>query len=209
MTAAIDHTGRTYGRLEVLRLFQSGTHTRKRLWWVRCICGTEKAIDIVHVTHGGTKSCGCANLERVSQMAEKHKKTHGEGHSNKTTEYRAWSSMKERCCNPNRNNYSDYGGRGIKVCERWINSYENFLKDMGRRPSVGFSLDRIDVNGDYSPENCRWTDQKTQQQNRRNTLFVEVHGKRMPAIKLARLIDVDRNHVYIWMKVQKLIEGLA
>ena len=84
----------------------------------------------------------------------------------RTPEYAAWRGMKSRCLNPNRPNYADYGGRGIAVCDRWLESFENFLADMGPRPA-GMSLDRIDVNGNYEPGNCRWLDATTQQYNKR------------------------------------------
>ena len=85
----------------------------------------------------------------------------------KTTEYTSWCQMKQRCYNPNATGYSDYGGRGIQVCERWLNSYDNFLEDLGRKPYPSYSLDRIDGDGDYEPGNCRWASKRVQAQNRR------------------------------------------
>jgi hypothetical protein len=107
-------------------------------------------------------------------------KTHGGTIGRKTggkeaREYIRWIAMKSRCHNPNNNRYNLYGGRGIKVCERWKNSYENFLKDMGLCPENHF-LDRIDSNKEYSPSNCRWVTQKEQQNNRRNNFRIEFKG---------------------------------
>jgi len=96
-----------------------------------------------------------------------HKKNRGGITVDNPVEYRAWNLMKRRCFNNNTADYSKYGGRGICVCDRWKNSFSNFLKDMGKRPE-GCSLDRIDVNGDYCPENCRWATWNQQQRNRRN-----------------------------------------
>lgn len=98
--------------------------------------------------------------------------------------YYVWASMKDRCSNPNAKQYADYGGRGIKVCERWINSYENFYADMGPRPP-GYSIDRIDNNLGYEPDNCRWASKKTQQRNRRHAVYVLIEGVRHRAIELA------------------------
>lgn len=117
----------------------------------KCSCGKEKRIQSHHVKSGATKSCGC--------LQEKHNMW-------KNREYSSWQSMKARCDNPNRNSYKYYGGRGIRVCKEWSNSFQRFFDDMGNRP-MGTSLDRIDVNGDYNKDNCRWADAKTQARNKR------------------------------------------
>lgn len=101
-------------------------------------------------------SCGCSK--------KRHKESHG---SNRTPEYVAWIGMIERCYNVNHPSYEYYGARGVEVCNRWLNSYENFLEDMGRRPEPEYSLDRIDVNCNYEPNNCRWADKTTQSRNQR------------------------------------------
>ena len=98
--------------------------------------------------------------------------------------YNVWQSMRDRCSNPRAKQFSDYGGRGIRVCDRWQNSYANFAADMGPRPD-GFSLDRIDNDGDYAPGNCRWADRKTQQRNQRRAVYVVIEGIRHRAIELA------------------------
>ncbi len=100
------------------------------------------------------------------------------GPSTHPREYRSWVGLRERCLNKNHHAFADYGGRGIAVCDRWAgrDCFANFFNDMGQRP-VGFSIDRIDVDGDYSPENCRWSSKKEQSRNRRNTIYVEYRGK--------------------------------
>jgi hypothetical protein len=124
-----------------------------------CGCGTVKEASVYRIVNYENYSCGCLSKVTIGNA----KRTHGES---KTKEYKAWAGAKERCYNINNTSYVDYGGRGIAVCDRWLNSFDNFIKDMGKSPT-GTSLDRINVNGEYSPENCRWADSATQCRNRR------------------------------------------
>lgn len=112
-----------------------------------------------------------------------------------TTEYQAWRAMIDRCNNKTIKNYSNYGARGIKVCDRWLNSFENFLHDMGLRPT-GLSLDRIDNNGDYAPSNCRWATRKEQQQNTRKSVTVTINGVTTTLAEHARLAGLPVGTVY-------------
>lgn len=110
--------------------------------------------------------------------------------------YAAWKSMKYRCNCPSFIGYKDYGGRGIKVCDRWLHSFENFLADMGERPSKNYSLDRYpDVNGDYEPSNCRWAERKAQNSNTRRNVFIEYKGETKTAAEWARLIGITQAHL--------------
>lgn len=126
-------------------------------------------------------SCGC------------HKKRYRSTHKK---EYKAWSHIIQRCTNPNIGNFKNYGGRGIKVCDSWRISFENFLKDMGKAPALNYSVERIDVNKDYSKENCKWIPINEQVWNTRASFRITVENKTFPLIKCTKYLDVDHMKVY-------------
>lgn len=158
-----------FGSLTVIREGVPHTYAQKkhRTALVRCECGTEKTIAIGGLRRGTTVSCGCRKSASAVKLG-RSSRAHGESApGSKSAEYRTWEAMKARCGNPNHVGYPRYGGRGISVCDRWSGSFSVFLADMGRKPTPKHSIDRIDVNGDYEPANCRWATAKEQSANKR------------------------------------------
>jgi hypothetical protein len=158
----IDLTGKTFGRLTV-KSFVGVNIRHISLWLCECICGNKITVESGRLGSGNTKSCGCLNAaSRKTRLI-----THGQAKAgNHTREYTAWMAMRGRCNNPRNLVWKDYGGRGITICERW-NDFTNFFVDMGLKPSPQHSLDRINVNGNYEPSNCRWATKREQTLNRR------------------------------------------
>lgn len=160
-----DLTNKRFGRMFVVGIDHVSDDGRRRTYWrCWCDCGAEKAVRDDHLRGGLTESCGCLRKERAAVASTLACLKHG---LVGTQTYRSWSGMVQRCANPKNPKFADYGGRGIRVCDRWLD-FENFLADMGVSPA-GFSIDRIDVNGNYEPGNCRWADAKTQRANRRDS----------------------------------------
>lgn len=179
MRIPVDRVGHRYGRLLVVEPAESAVEPSGRnraRWLCQCDCGNVKIIRGTDLQSGRTVSCGCYLHEVLIET----KTTHGEGARNtRTPEYRVWAGMIRRCTCENDKFFDCYGARGIAVCDRWRTSYENFLSDMGRRPSRRHSLDRIDNDGDYEPTNCRWATPKQQCRNQRRTIFIEVDGEKV------------------------------
>jgi len=140
-----------------------------------CECGNKFESFLGHVKDGHTKSCGCRRISAAKKLFT----THGHSIGKKLgSTYKVWRSMKKRCEIPSDTAYSKYGAVGIKICKRW-NKFENFLKDMGERPSLNHSIDRINNNSNYTPQNCRWATTKEQSRNRTHNIWIEYKGERL------------------------------
>lgn len=176
-----DLTGKRFGRLVVLKFYSNHIQGRPngRYWECACDCGNTNIVRGTNLKYGNSLSCGCgSSRHNAADINRTHGETSGWKHkvNQRTTEYQTWMGMKRRCYDKNMQNYGRYGGRGIKVCDRWLygteilTAFECFLEDMGRKPSVGLSLDRIDNMGNYDPGNCRWATLATQIKNRRKPM---------------------------------------
>ena len=132
-------------------------------------CANEFQTTIIYIKNNRIKSCGCLQKEKAKETCIKRNTTHNASY---TKEFRIWVKIKERCYGDYCKEYKYYGSRGIIMCDRWLNSFENFLEDMGKRPSDKHTIDRIDNNGNYTPENCKWSTMKEQCRNRRNNHFL-------------------------------------
>lgn len=168
MTKLIDLTGQRFGRLTILSKDPVSKNGQVR-WLCRCDCGNEKVIIGTSIRGGVTLSCGCLSREITSKVRTTHGHTRGSAKDSRrsTPEWQAWRAMISRCTNPNRRDNKHYLDRGITVSPRWINNFENFYADMGDRPSPQHSIDRIDVNGGYTPGNVKWSTVIEQRLNRR------------------------------------------
>lgn len=157
----LDLSGNTYGKLSVVGLHSKSADKRLSFWDCECECGTKKVVRGDSLKSGKSRSCGCLSVA----IATSHG-MHG------TPFYKAWVSMKQRCLNEKCPSYSNYGGRGITVCRRWV-KFENFHKDMYPTYAKGLQLDRKNNNGNYTPSNCRWVTSSENSKNRRNSSDVQ------------------------------------
>lgn len=176
--------------------FHGVSDKHQALWLCRCDCGKETTVRGSDLRSGGRKSCGCLLLE---SRRFRRARTHGEARDKKESrEYIIWCGMKQRCQSPNSPRFADYGGRGITVCDEWRESFPNFLRDMGR--SNGLSLDRIDNDKGYSPENCRWATTKQQNNNRRQHRMIECFGVRKSLTEWSEYVGLKFDTIFMRLK---------
>lgn len=179
-----DLTNQKFGRLTALRT--NGKNKKGNyLWLCQCECGSEKTIASSDLLTGNSTSCGCYAIEGRREKAT----THG---MSKTPEFKAWLHIKERCYG-NSKDAVNYKERGIKVCQRWLDSFENFYADMGDRPSSNHSIDRINNDGNYCPENCRWATKEQQMLNQRRTLRATHQGETKTLKEWADIVGIHYN----------------
>lgn len=194
--------GDKIGRLTILDFDTRNINGKNRIFcFCQCECGNRLWIrnDSIGLEHRKTRSCGCYGRENSSIVNATHNQT-------KTITYKSWFSMKQRCYNSNNKSYKNYGARGIVVCDRWLHSFENFLKDMGERPSLKFSLDRVDSNGIYEPSNCKWSTMEEQQNNKRNSVKIKINDKEFSIKEIASMYNIGESRIRGWRRRGMSIE---
>lgn len=199
--------GERFGQLTVIkelpyRINKFGK--KEYMWLCQCDCGET----IEECTHNLRQGCAVRCRQCYLPDFRNANKTHGESHN---PLYDVWTAIKQRCYNPNDNNYPNYGGRGIKMCDDWKNNYISFRDwalsngyDENADHRTKCTIDRIDVNGDYCPDNCRWTDAKTQMRNRRCTIMCYFNGELIPLVEISERLNISANKAYSrWRKCGK------
>ena len=181
MNTRIDLTGQKFGRLTAIYAVTWGPTK----WMTRCDCGNESIVAQGNLRNGHTQSCGCLLLEMEHGLRHGHDRVGA-----RSGTLRSYSQAKNRCLNPNSPKYSDYGGRGITMCDEWCKSFPDFLRDMGEKPD-GTSLERINNDGNYEPGNCRWATPKEQSRNKRNNVWLEYQGRVVILKDCADLMGID------------------
>lgn len=208
MPPRLDLVGRKFGRLQVKSF--AGIHPKHKtsMWLCDCECSAEYTTAGTRMLSGMTSSCGCYHKDRTSEAHTKHG---GAANYTQTPEHYIWQAMLRRCLTKTHPNYADYGGRGITVCDRWLtenNGFVNFLADMGPRPPSDpngssrskYSLDRIDNDKGYSPENCRWTTHHQQMRNNRRNRWITFNGHRRTAKDWSVITGISHRTIYNRLK---------
>lgn len=182
-----DLSQQVFGRLTAIEIV--GRKKTKVQWLCRCSCGASAVVGAAELTNNATRSCGCLRKDVLKARA-----THGATVGGYTPEYSTWNGMITRCINPKAISYKYYGARGITVCERW-RRFENFFADMGKRPSSEHSLERIDNNKGYSPENCKWATEAEQHRNFRTNRMLTFNGKSMCLVDWAKHLGMPKGRL--------------
>jgi hypothetical protein len=204
-----DLTGLRFGKWTVIKRGEdhiTGSGNRFTTWDCICDCGTRKNVIRNSLTSGRSTSCGCEHREIQKKIAKNNFSTHG---CTGTRLYNIWNGMKKRCYNNNASNYNDYGGRGIFICDEWLNDYQVFKTwALQNGYTDSLSIDRINNNDGYYPENCRWVDRVTQCNNRRSNVEYNVFGKIMTLSECAREYGINYKSLHKKIKAGKNIEEI-
>lgn len=188
----VDMTGRRCGRLEVIR--REGSKNGRAMWLCRCDCGEEITAEGKRLRQGHTSSCGCLNREQAGAL----RRSHGQS---STALFHTWQHMVARVTDSNATQYRHYGGRGIKIHPAWLSSFEAFARDMGAGHRAGLTIERIDVNGDYEPGNCRWATMAEQTRNTRRNRNLEFAGTTMVLADWCQLLGL--NYLRTWKRLDR------
>ena len=190
MGKPLDLLGQHFGRLTVIRFagHRSFSGPCYRFWECLCECGARVDVATVHLRNGHTQSCGCLQAQRAAERVTKHMLS-------RSTEFKIWVGMNQRCYNPTATNYKNYGGRGIRVCNRW-RVFLLFLADMGKRPSAKHSIERRDNARGYSPDNCYWATRAEQDNNKRTNRWLRYDGKRLTLTQWAHIRGIHTCTLY-------------
>lgn len=207
MRKAIDLTGRRVGKLTVVSL-SDRLYGRQKIYECKCDCGNVVYVRACHITSGHTKSCGCLKSESMKKVATKH------GRSRERLA-QIWYGMRKRCSNNNCEQFKNYGGRGITVCDEWLHDFQAFYDwAMANGYEDHLTIDRIEVNGNYSPDNCRWITNKDQQNNRRTSHLLTYKGETRSLKDWSKIVGINystlkgRINVYGW-SAEKALETNA
>ena len=189
MRSIINLTGKRFGRLTVIKHIGSGSGGHAR-WLCECDCGKQRYVYGYNLRNGTTKSCGCLNREHIVRSTT----THGKSNS---SIYNIWKGMINRCYRKTAQHYDNYGGRGISVCDEWRASFQNFDRwAMNNGYCEGLSIDRIDNDSNYCPENCRWVSRNEQANNKRTTRMVTYNGETHAIAEWAEILGIKRETLY-------------
>ena len=196
----IDLSGKRFGKITVLGRIKK-ENSKRTSFLCQCDCGIKKVSQSEDLRRGKIKSCGCWKAQHIKDVGHMNRK-HGKTESRL---YHIWRGSKERCQNKNSKDYKNYGGRGITICEEWIKDFQSFYEwAMSHGYRDDLTIDRIDVNGNYCPENCRWVDIKTQNQNKTNTVNITIKGKTKCLSEWERILGICRHTIKKRYKEGKL-----
>lgn len=189
--AVVDMIGLKFGRLTVIN-FSHTNKWREKVWKCKCDCGNYTDVSTAKLRKGNTTSCGCYREECVERGLTRKYDIPAHNKKKATRLYTCWQDMRARCGNPKNKRYKNYGGKGVVVCNEWINNFENFQEwALSNGYSDELTLDRINVDGDYAPLNCRWTAIETQANNKTNCRYIEFDGKKQSLAQWCRELNLN------------------